>query len=403
MGKIADAYVEVSANTSKFRSALEGLKGQMGGLLDQITGVSGSATLLTGLLSAGFGKALLVVGGLTAAAGAAALALDAVFSRDDDQKFADSVAGLTTGFRGLAEEIKNTDKKIAEIMSRDATGGNGGWFSLSSWKALGERVIGLETMTSQIARNMNNAATASKLFADNLVRGAIAGEDQARLRRGAEAAAGLRRTAGQQEEMRINAAAFKAVLDEQGGVRAFETVLRELQQNRGLVPAGMAPKEEAMRVIGALEAGDLAVTKIFGGLFDVADQRTKILADEFEKATGAGEELARMEASRIAKEKEFADARLRNQQRETDQAAKDLVKLEDQQASMAERLAQFQQDRADRLRQSFQFAGLREARDRLFMAAQDSRKDELTASKMQTEIDRVVKSLDALKLKWNMV
>ena len=54
------------------------------------------------------------------------MALDALFSRDDDQKFADSVAGLTTGFRGLAEEIKQTDEKIKAIMERDATGGNGG-------------------------------------------------------------------------------------------------------------------------------------------------------------------------------------------------------------------------------------------------------------------------------------
>lgn len=403
MGKIADAYVEIGAKTSGFRSALEGLKGQMGGLLDQITGVSGSGAMLSSLLASGFGKAILLAGGLAAAAAATAIALDAVFSRDDDQKFADSVAGLTSGFRGLAEEIKHTDKKIAEIMSRDATGGNGGWFSLSSWKALGERIVGIETMSSQIARNMNNAATASKLFADNLVRGAIAGRDQSLLKRGAEAAAGLRRTAGQQEEMRINAAAFKNVMDEQGGVRVFEQVLDNLRKNPSLVPAGMAPKEEAMRVVGALEEGDLATTKLFGQMFGVAEERAKILADEFEKATGAGKELARIENERIAKEKEFADARLKNQQRQTDQAAKDLIKLEDQHATMTERLAQFQQDRADRLRSSFQFVGLADARDRLFMAAQDAKKDDLTASKMQNEIDRVVKALDSLKLKWDMV
>jgi len=79
-----------------------------------------------------------------------------------------------------------------------------------------------------------------------------------------------------------------------------------------------------------------------------------------------------------------------------------MLKLEDQQATMGEKLAEFQQDRADQLRKSFQFAGLSEARDRLFMAAQDAKKDELTASKMQGEIDRVVGALDKLKLKWEM-
>ena len=35
--------------------------------------------------------------------------------------------------------------------------------------------------------------------------------------------------------------------------------------------------------------------------------------------------------------------------------------------------------------------------------SQDAKKDELTASKMQSEIDKVVKALDKLQLKWNMV
>jgi hypothetical protein len=402
MGKIADAYVEVGAKTSKFRDALEGLKGQLGNILDQITGVEGSGAMLGSLMASGFGKALLVLGGVAAAAAATALALDAVFSRDDDQKFADSVAGLTSGFRGLSEEIKHTDKKIAEIMARDATGGNGGWFSLSSWKALGERIVGVETMTSQIARNMNNAVTASKLFADNLVRGAIGGQMQADQKRGAEAFAGLIQTGAQKEATRVNAAAFQQVQDEQGGARIAEALLKYFQNNPQALQAGQAPKEAAMLAAGQLIRGEDATSKIFGEMFDLPARRAKILAEEFEAATGAGAELAQMEKDRIAKLKEFADADLARQQRATDQASKDMLKLEDQQATMGEKLAVFQQDRADQLRKSFQFAGLSEARDRLFMAAQDAKKDELTASKMQGEIDRVVKALDSLKLKWEM-
>jgi hypothetical protein len=402
MGKIADAYVEVGAKTTGFRAALGGLKGQLGGILDQITGIGGSAEILSAMLASGFGKAILLAGGLAAAAAGVALALDAVFSRDDDQKFADSVAGLTSGFRGLSEEIKNTDKKIAEIMSRDATGGNGGWFSLSSWKALGERVVGIESMTSQIARNMNNAVTASKLFADNLVRGAIGGQMQADQKMGATLFAGLRKTAGQSEEERINAAAMKNVLDAQGGTRVAEQVLSFLRKNPDLVEAGRAPKDQALEMAGALARGDSPTTRLLGDMFDIAGERAKILAEEFESATGAGAELAQIEKDRIARLKEFADADLQRQQRATEQASKDLLKLEDQQATTTERLAQFQQDRAEQLTKSFQFAGLSESRDRLFTAAQDAKKDELTASKMQQEIDRVVVALDKLKLKWEM-
>ena len=157
-----------------------------------------------------------------------------------------------------------------------------------------------------------------------------------------------------------------------------------------------------MGAVGQLIRGEDAASKIFGEMFDLPARRAKILAEEFETATGAGAELAQIEKDRIAKLKEFADADLERQQRATEQASKDMLKLEDQQATMGERLAQFQQDRAEQLTKSFQFAGLSEARDRLFMAAQDSKKDELTAGKMQAEIDRVVGALDKLKLKWEM-
>jgi hypothetical protein len=409
MGKIADAYVEIGARTSKFQAALQGLKGVAGGLLDQITGVGGSAQLLQTAFASGFGKAIVMAGGLAAAVGAVAYAINQLYSRSKDQVFANSVAGATSGFRGLNEQIKFTDEKIKAIMSRDATGGGGGWFDVwnpktrEGWKALAERAVGLETMTSQIARNMDNAATASKLFADNLVRGAIAGREQAQTRRGAEAAAGFRRTAGQQEEMRINAEVFKRVMDEQGGSRVFEQILDTLRKDPSLVPSGMAPKQEAMRLVGALEEGDLAAAKLFGGMFDVAARRAEVLSEEFEEATGMGRELARMEEERIRKAKEFTDAQIKRQEQETQQAAKDMIKLEDQQQAMTERLAQFQQDRADQLTKSFRFSGLAEARDRLFMAAQDAKKDELTASKMQGEIDRVVTALDKLQVKWGMV
>ena len=403
MGKIADAWVEIGAKTSGFANALQGLKGQLGGVLDSITGVSGSGQMLSSLLAGGFGKVILIAGGLAAAVAAVGYALDQIYSRDDDQKFADSVAGLTSGFRGLSEQIKHTDKKIQDIMSRDATGGNGGWFSLSSWKALGERVIGVETMSSQIARNMNNAVTASKLFADNMVRAAIAGQQQSDQKLGAQAAAGMLKTAGMREEERISTEAFKRVVDVQGGARIFEQLREEFRKNPAMMQAGQSPDEAAKIAVGQLARGEQAATKLFGNLFDLPAERAKVLAEEFDQATGAAGELARMEQDRIDKEKEFADARLKLQQRETEQAAKDMIKLEEQQATMTERLAQFQADRSEQLKKSFQFAGLSEARDRLFMAAQDAKKDELTASKMQGEIDKVVKALDKLQMKWNMV
>lgn len=450
MGKIADAYVEIGADDKPFREQLKDLSysvrrmsfnireslkeafsaDNIGNLVTALTGSGDAGWVASGLISAGFGKAMLVISGVTAAASAAALALDAVFSRDDDQKFADSVAGLSSGFRGLAEEIKYTDGKIKEIMEADATGGGGGWISVSSWKALGERILGIETLTSQIARNMDNAVTASKLFADNMVRAAMAGQQQADQRKGAEAAAGLILSAPEKRIQQQNAAAFQRTLDINGGAISFNRLREFFRSNPNELEPRQSPMEAAQNAFGALQRGDPQAVERFGQIFGLAEEKAKMAVDEWLKAIPATNELAKLEEQRIERQKDAAMAQfdLHNREvgwakwltqeqekqatarrkeademnRKTEQAARDIGNLQDQEGNLKDRLAEFQQDRADRLRDSFQFAGLGEARDRLFMAAQDAKKDDLTASKMQTEIDRVVKALDALKLKWEM-
>ncbi len=450
MGKIADAYVEIGADDKPFREQLKDLSysvrrmsfnireslkeafsaDNIGNLVTALTGSGDAGWVASGLISAGFGKAMLVISGVTAAAAAAALALDAVFSRDDDQKFADSVAGLSSGFRGLAEEIKYTDGKIKELMEADATGGGGGWISVSSWKALGERILGIETLTSQIARNMDNAVTASKLFADNMVRAAMAGQQQADQRKGAEAAAGLILSAPEKRIQQQNAAAFQRTLDINGGAISFNRLREFFRSNPNELEPRQSPMEAAQNAFGALQRGDPQAAERFGQIFGLAEEKAKMAVDEWLKAIPATNELAKLEEQRIERQKDAAKAQfdLHNREvgwakwltqeqekqatarrkeademnRKTEQAARDIGNLQDQEGNLKDRLAEFQQDRADRLRDSFQFAGLGEARDRLFMAAQDAKKDDLTASKMQTEIDRVVKALDALKLKWEM-
>jgi hypothetical protein len=450
VGKIADAYVEIGADDKPFREQLKDLSysvrrmsfnireslkeafsaDNIGNLVTALTGSGDAGWVASGLISAGFGKAMLVISGVTAAAAAAALALDAVFSRDDDQKFADSVAGLSSGFRGLAEEIKYTDGKIKELMEADATGGGGGWISVSSWKALGERILGIETLTSQIARNMDNAVTASKLFADNMVRAAMAGQQQADQRKGAEAAAGLILSAPEKRIQQQNAAAFQRTLDINGGAISFNRLREFFRSNPNELEPRQSPMEAAQNAFGALQRGDPQAAERFGQIFGLAEEKAKMAVDEWLKAIPATNELAKLEEQRIERQKDAAKAQfdLHNREvgwakwltqeqekqatarrkeademnRKTEQAARDIGNLQDQEGNLKDRLAEFQQDRADRLRDSFQFAGLGEARDRLFMAAQDAKKDDLTASKMQTEIDRVVKALDALKLKWEM-
>jgi hypothetical protein len=369
----------------------------VGTLVTRLTGSGDAGYVASALISSGFGKAILVMGGVAIAVAAVAVALDYLYSRSEDQKFADSVAGLTGGFRGLAEEIKHTDKKIAELMSSDATGGTGGWLSLESWKALGERLVGIETMTSQIAKNMQNAVVASKLYADNMVKAAQAAREQSQSKAGAVMFAGLRRTAAQQDEMGVNAEAMKRILDEQGGSRVGEQVLDYLRKNPAMVPSGMSEEAEAQRVAGALEEGDLEAVQNFGDIFDIAGERAKMQAEK------AAEEMARVQKEIQRKEKEFQDSKNKRMERDTEKSSKDMLKFEEERDKATEKLVQFEEQRAEKMQSAFNFQGLAEARDRLFMAAKDNQKDDLTAGKMKEEITRVVDALSKLQAKWGMV
>lgn len=451
MGKIADAYVEIGADDKPFREQLKDLSysvrrmsfnireslkeafsaDNIGNLVTALTGSGDAGWIASGLISAGFGKAMLVISGVTAAASAAALALDAVFSRDDDQKFADSVAGLSSGFRGLAEEIKYTDGKIKEIMEADATGGGGGWISVSSWKALGERILGIETLTSQIARNMDNAVTASKLFADNMVRAAMAGQEQAFERKGAEAAAGLILSAPERRMQEQNAAAFQRTLDVNGGAISIQRLTRFFEQNPAQVQPGQDPRAAAFGAFGRLQAGDPQAAERFGQIFGLAEEKAKMAVDEWLKAIPATNELAKLEEQRIERQKDAALFQFDMAQRQhsilkmiaedqaraakarqkeideankrTEQASKEMLQREDDVEKARFRMAEFEISQADKRRSMFNFQSLSQARDNLFNAAMDNRKDELTGAKMQTEIDRVVKALETFKLRWNMV
>ena len=205
-----------------------------------------------------------------------------------------------------------------------------------------------------------------------------------------------------------------------------------------MVPGGSSPAEQAQIATGALIGGDLATTKLFGDAFDIAGERAKVLAEEFDEATGRAEELARIEkeaadekiktAEFIAREqrefdrmimKDEEDARkrqleaIREQEqfrmgqaramnRETDQASREWLNLQEQQGEAAARLAEFEKERAQRINDSFMFADLRTARNRLFTAAVDNRRDDLTASKMKDEVTRIVDALGKIQAKWGL-
>jgi hypothetical protein len=236
-----------------------------------------------------------------------------------------------------------------------------------------------------------------------MVRAAEASRLQGQQKRGAMAMAGLVPNKVASEQARIDAAAFAEVIGEQGGMKITDQLLKFYRDNPQALKSGQDPKTAAQAAFGALEEGDISTVKMFGDMFDLPAKRAKIMGEEFDKATGRAEELARIEQEQQRKEKEFRDAQIKRMQRETEQASKDMLKLEEQREKTAEKLAEFEEQRAEKMQSAFNFQGLAEARDRLFMAAKDNQKDDLTAGKMREEISRVVDALGKLQAKWGMV
>ena len=424
MGKIADSYVEIGARPSGFENWVNSLSDRMKGIstkisegfqmagqlisqysediIDNLTGISGAGAMTTQVLS-GLGSIVASKFAVALAAVAAVtVAIDQLYSRSEDQQFEDSVRGLSSGFRGLSEEIAQTDKRIKAIMESDATGAGGGWFSVSSWKALLARMTPLESMTSQIARNMANAETASGLFAQNLAKAATASQAQKDQQVGAQMQAGQVKTAAVQNQENTNARAFKNVLDEQGGQAVFNKLRGFYQNNRIFLEQGQSPMEAAQVASGKLARGDIATTQLFDKTFGIASERAKVLADDFEKATGAAEELAAIERQKAEKQKQFEAAALQRQQQETQKAAQDMQRLQEQQDAMAERREAFEQARNERQFNAANFQDLASARDNLFLAAKQDEKDKLTEKGLEKETDRVVKALDKIYEKFNM-
>ena len=428
MGKIADAYVEIAAEDSKFKAQVAGLGKTVdesmqrskaatsralldvsrgvqdfaaAGILGIVNNVEGIARNVAVAMGKSANMAASVAGGLTLVAVGVQLLSPLLRSLGEETlKFfgfwksgtdvvKNSVAGMMEGGTGLKALSAELQKQAEFLMGRS-----------DKANAYYIRLQGIPRIVQDgEQQNQRRAIEAAALMSQAFEKAAEAAFNLSAAQRGA--AAQFDRTTGQRDAARLNQELFQSAVDRFGGGDNLRTKIEsEARQRLGM------NRTQARELYGRFSMGDIPATQEVERLLDLTAERAKIMASDWEKATGAAAELASMEQARIKADKqralEFERGQIARMEKDTQQAARDLVELPEKEGQIRERMAEFEADRQDRLRRSFNFAGLSEARDRMFLAAQDSQKDQLTATKMAAELDKVVKAIEKLNQKWEM-
>jgi hypothetical protein len=432
VGKIADAYVEVAADDTKFKAQVANLGKEIdagmqrskgaasralldvsrgvqdfasAGIMGIVNNVEGIARSTATAMGKSAQMAAGIAGGLTLVAVGIQVASPLLRQLSEEtRKFfgywvsgsdtvRNSVTGMMdggSGLRAMSEELK----KQSEFL-QNRSDEVGGWNVDFVSRAMGLKGIDEKALEN----NQRRAIEASALMSQAFEKAAQAAFHLEAAQRGA--AAQFNRTTGQKDAGRLNQELFQAAVDKMGGGDNLRTKI-ESEARRQL---GMN-KSQSRELYGRFSMGDVPATQQVERILNLTAERAKIMAEDFEKATGAAAEIAKIENDRIEKDKKSAEqarsAQVSQMDRQTQQAARDLVTLPDQEEKARARLAEFESDRADKMRRSFMFNSISEARDKLFTAAVDNKQDVLTASKMQGEIDKVVKAIEKLNVKWDM-
>ena len=428
MGKIADAYVEIAADDVKFKSQVAGLGKTVDdavqrskaatsrALLDVSRGVQDFAAAgITGIVNnvegiarnvaTAMGKSAQLAGTVAGGVTIAAVAVQALSPllrqlSEETYKFfgfwksgADivktSVAGMMDGGTGLKALSAELQKQAEFLMNRS-----------DSPTSYSLKLVGVPRIVQEgEANNQRRAIEASALMSQAFEKAAAAAFQLEAAQRGAAARFNL--TTGQKDAGRLNEELFQSAVDKFGGGDNLRTkITSEARRQLGM------NRTQSQELYGRFSMGDVPATKQVERLLDLTAERGRIMADDWERATGAANELRSIEEKRISDEKrraaEFEAGKINRMERDTAKAARDLIDLPQKEGQIRERMAEFEADRTDRLNRSFMFAGLSDARDKLFTAAVDNKRDELTASKMASELDKVVKAIEKLNQKWEM-
>ena len=276
----------------------------------QAAGLMGIVNNVEGIASA-FGLGAGVAGMVTLAAVAIQSLTPAIKSaiteaeqffgvwKSESEKAAVSV-GAFMGGGGRENAMAEALRQQAEFLKNrtdDASGFNIDFIS---------RAVGLGSNEERaLANNMRRGVEATALMSQAFEQAAQGSKELAAAQRGA--AAKLDQTTSQKEQTGINRLLFQAALDASGGGENLRTRIEMAAMNRGM------NRTQGRELYGGFAAGDLQATQQVESMLNLATEKAKVLADDFEKATGSAAELARIEKEQNQKIGEEIDKMVKDE------------------------------------------------------------------------------------------
>jgi hypothetical protein len=264
------------------------------------------------------------------------------------EKAVKSVEGLMTGgFGGNA--LANAMKEQADFLKNrtdDASGFNIDFIS---------QAVGLGSNEQRaLENNMRRSVEASALMSKSFELAAQATRDLAAAQRGAAAQFDL--TTGQQEQTGLNRQLFQASVDKYGGGGNLRTAI----EGGAMFRLGMN-RTEARELYGKFASGDIDATKQVESILNLASERAKIMADDFERATGSAQELQRIESEQAAEAKRQLEAEIDDIYEGIVEAAdKNAQRIKERNRAIGREFDQMVKDEMERQGLQKQEAGIRE-------------------------------------------
>jgi hypothetical protein len=302
-GPSQDAEAQKHRNMALLQASRGVQDFQAGGLMGVVNNVEGVSMSIARAMGKSTDVAAALAGKMTLIAVAVQVGLPLVKSLADSvsaslglvstnaEKAANSVKGMMGG-GGHSAAMAEGRKADAEFLTTRTQSHN--ITSESSLNAI-SRFFGMAATESEAASiNMKKATAATAAMSESFQMGAKAAKDMRWLQKGSTAEND--KTTGRMEAEVINKKVYQAAVDKYGGGDNLRTKLETEGRKAGMT------KTQSRELYGGFSEGDAAATKKVEGMLNLKDERTKAMADDYERATGSAQELLRIEKDRASSE-----------------------------------------------------------------------------------------------------
>jgi hypothetical protein len=194
--------------------------------------------------------------------------------------------GAGSGNSAMADALKT---QIEFLKSRDDNAGGilNNAIRVGNFLADPFNAYGGDEAAKAMQNNMRRGIEATALMSQAFEQSAMASKELAAAQRGATAKYDL--TTSQQEQTKLNQQLFQSAINASGGGENLRTRIEMAGARQGMI------KTDARELYGKFATGDIAATAQVEQMLNLTAEKAKIMADDWERVTGAAAELRNIE------------------------------------------------------------------------------------------------------------